>query len=140
MVIVKKDSTEVEHPVQLYTVIVRNEYCDGVAPCEYTESSHRCIEIFNVVGHTPNEALSEIVSSISFPQNTTGQAYSLEIIPSEDQNYELHLITEINYLLEGDGISGDINNLAELKARAERDYLIATGEPYDYYNQSSQSI
>ena len=136
MVIVKKDSTEVEHPVQLYTVIVRNEYCDGVNDCEYTESSHRCIELFNVVGHTPNEALSEIVGSISFPQDTTGQAYSLEIIPSEG-NAEVPLITEINYLLKEDSISGDINNLAELKDRAERDYWVTTGEPYDYNNQSS---
>ena len=131
------DSMTIKVRVDLYTVLVRDEEygwhdmeaidtIKTVFPkaidCNSSEEEkvyqHRgFLKIWHVVATSPRKALAEIIDHIPLPMDTTGKAYSLEIIPFQ-ATPDNSLKQELEFLMNSNYIYGDIRVLDQLQRKA----------------------
>jgi len=70
-----------------YYIVIRDEDDDEVNLKD--RRTDKVFFIMDTVASNPNEALSNVIKDIPFPEDTTGRAFVIEIIPEESKSYNV---------------------------------------------------
>ena len=70
-----------------YYIVIRDEDDDEVNLKD--RRSDKVFFIMETRADSPNEALSNVIKDIPFPEDTTGRAFVIEIIPEASKSYNV---------------------------------------------------